>query len=179
MGQGCTGCNHSHSQASGSQACSPRCWLQAARWKDRGDPSLAFRAQPRQRDLWPAVPVGDWALAPRRGPCSGLVGKVSVFWGHCCRLQPLPGGACKKGPLTPTSLEIWAPGSQPPGPPVTAWSFPWDCSPSLLSGNCGKAWEVSVVEGEMLPQIVEMDQAEGGCSPDSRDGPGRGRMLPR
>lgn len=149
MGRGCTECNHSHSRAPGSQACSPRRWLQAARQKDRGDPILAFGARPWQRDPWPAVPVGDRMLAPRRGLCSGLVGKVSISGDTAC--SPSQVGAYKKGPLTPTSLEIWTPESGPPGPLVIAWSFPQDCSPRLPSGNCRKAWEVLVVEGEVPP----------------------------
>lgn len=96
---------------------------------------------------------GGPGTGPQEGPLLRVGWKSQRFGGHCHRSQPLPGGAYKKGSLTPTSLEIWTPKPGPPGPPVTAWSFPRDR---------GKAREVSVMEGEMLPQMAEMHWAEGG-----------------
>lgn len=169
-GQGCTGCNHSHSQASGSQACSHAAGHGAAHRKDQGAPSLA-QSSATAEDLWPAVPPWGTGAGPQEGPCSG-VGWKSQCFGTLLPLAAPPRRCLQKGPLTPPPLRSGLPGPSPPGPPVTAWSFLGTAAPALW--KLWKAWEVSVVEGEMLPQIVEMDQAEADAPPDSRDGPGRG-----
>ena len=104
---------------------------------------------------------GGPGAGPREGPCSGLVGKVSLL-GTLLLLAAPPRRCPQEGAPNPTSLEIWTPESGPPGPPVIAWSFPRDCSPSLPSGKSGKARKASVMEGEMLTQRAEMDWAEGG-----------------
>lgn len=124
---------------SGSQACSPHAGRQAACWKDRGDPSLAFTELSHGRVDSASRPRGDRALAPRGGaPAQGWLEKSGVILGHCrSSCSPPRRCPCKKGPLTPTSLEIWAPGSQPPRASSHCLVLPFGLQPQCL----WKLWE--------------------------------------
>lgn len=103
--------------------------------------------------------MGDRMLAPRRGPCSELVGKVSISGDTVAACSPSQEGAYKKGPPTPTSLEIWTPESGPPGP-----------GPSLRTAASGYPLETVGRPGKFQSWRAR-------CPPDSRGGLGRGWLC--
>ena len=103
-------------------------------------------------------PWGTGCWPPGGAPAQGWSEK-SASLGTVAACSPSREGAYKKGPLTPTSLEVWTPESGPPGP-----------GPSLRTAAPGYPLETVGRPGEFQSWRAR-------CPPDSRGGLGRGWLC--
>ena len=101
-------------------------------------------------------PWGTGCWPPGGAPAQGWSEK-SASLGTVAVCSPSREGAYKKGPLTPTSLEVWTPEPGPQGlvlpsglqPQATLWKL-WEGLGSFSRGGRG------------VPRIAEVDWTEGG-----------------